>query len=63
MSYIKVKVLKAFNLKLKLEFLKSVLKALFKFTSRFERVLKKEKLNESQITLYLTLIINVNNSN
>ena len=37
--YIKVEVLKAFNLKLKLEFLKNVLKALFKFTSYFKKFL------------------------
>ena len=47
MSYIKVEVLKAFNLKLKPEFLKNVLKALFEFTFRFKRVLRKEKLSEN----------------
>jgi hypothetical protein len=61
--YIKVEVLKAFNLELKPEFLKNVSRELFKSSSRFKRVLKEEKLSESQMTLHLTLIINVNNNN
>ena len=63
MSYIKVEVLKAFNLKLKLEFLKNVLRELFKSSFRFKRVLKEERLSESQVTPRLTLITNINNSN
>ena len=47
MSYIKVEILKAFNLKLKPEFLKNVLKELSESSSRFKRVLKEEKLSES----------------
>ena len=63
MSYIKVEVLKASNLKLELEFLKNVLRELFESSSRFKRVLKEEKLSESQVTPRLTLIINANNNN
>ena len=63
MSYIKVKVLKAFNLKLELEFPKNVLRELSESSSRFKGVLREEKLSESQVTPRLTLVTNANSNN
>jgi hypothetical protein len=53
----------ASNLELKPEFPKSVLKILFKSSSRFKGVLKEERLSNSQVTPRLTLDTNTSNSN
>ena len=63
MSYIKVEVLKAFNLELELEFPKNVSRELSESSSRFKRVLREERLSESQVTPRLTLVTNASSSN
>jgi hypothetical protein len=53
----------AFNLKLKLEFPRSVLRILSKSSSHFKGVLKEERLSNSQVTPRLTLDTNASSSN
>jgi hypothetical protein len=51
------------NLKLKPEFLRSVLGILSKSSSYFERVLKEERLSDGQVTPRLTLDTNASGGN